>query len=253
MDGTTSDRTAPRVVAVEGGGQPARHVAIIMDGNGRWAARRGLSRYAGHQRGVDSLREVVEACPDLGVQTLTLFAFSTENWRRPRAEIEGLMRLFRHYLRREAAELVTKGVRVRFIGERASLPKDIQALMASLEAQTADCDQFAVIIAINYGGRADIAAAARQVARDVAAGVLAPEDVSEASVAARLATADLPDPDLVIRTSGEQRISNFLLWQSAYAEFVFAPELWPDFDRAAFERALGVFQGRQRRFGAVVG
>jgi undecaprenyl diphosphate synthase len=230
-----------------------RHVAIIMDGNGRWAARRGLSRYAGHQRGVEALRGVVEACPDLGIRTLTLFAFSTENWRRPAAEVESLMLLFRRYLRREAAELVSKNVRVRFIGDRSSLAADIQAMMGSLEAQTESCDGLCVIVAVNYGGRADIAAAARRLAERVETGELTASSIDEDSVAAALSTAGHPDPDLVIRTSGEQRISNFLLWQCAYAEFVFAPELWPDFDRDAFERALGVFRGRQRRFGAVAG
>jgi undecaprenyl diphosphate synthase len=228
------------------------HVAIIMDGNGRWAAQRGLSRYAGHQRGVETLRGVVEACPELGISTLTLFAFSTENWRRPPAEVEGLMMLFRRYLRREAAELVSKNVRVRFIGNRAQLAPDIQAMMAGLEAQTAQCTGLCVVIAVNYGGRADIAEAVRMMAFEVAAGRLAPEEVCEARLTSALSTGDLPDPDLVIRTSGEQRISNFLLWQCAYAEFVFVPELWPDFTREVFEQALGVFRTRQRRFGAVV-
>ena len=236
-----------------GAGPAARHVAIIMDGNGRWAARRGLSRFAGHRRGVEALRAIVEACPDLGIHTLTLFAFSTENWRRPTSEVQALMGLFRRYLRREAAELVGKGVRVRFIGLRTGLPDDIRAMMDGLEAQTAACDTLTVIVAMNYGGRADIVEATRRVAEDVRAGRIEPEAIDEACLAARLSTADLPDPDLVIRTSGEQRISNFLLWQSAYAEFVFAPELWPDFDRSAFERALGVFRARQRRFGAVAG
>lgn len=248
MDGTAS------AVAADGGGEPRpRHVAIIMDGNGRWAAQRGLSRYAGHQRGVETLRAVVEACPDNGIETLTLFAFSTENWRRPPAEVEGLMMLFRRYLRREAAELVTKNVRVRFIGNRSQLAPDIQAMMAGLEAQTAHCSGLCVVLAVNYGGRADIAEAVRSLAAEVAAGRLDVADLCEERLGAALCTADLPDPDLVIRTSGEQRISNFLLWQSAYAEFVFVPELWPDFTREVFERALGVFRARQRRFGAVVG
>ena len=230
----------------------ARHVAIIMDGNGRWAARRGLSRIEGHRRGVEALRGVVEACGEFGVETLTIYAFSTENWRRPRREIDGLMGLFRRYLRRDAAELAEKGVRVRFIGDRSALAPDLQAMMAGVETQTAHGDR-SLIVALNYGGRADIVSAARRVATEVAAGRLRPEDVDEAIFAGGLATADLPDPDLVIRTSGEQRISNFLLWQCAYAEFVFAPELWPDFDRDAFERALGLYEARERRFGAVVG
>jgi undecaprenyl diphosphate synthase len=231
----------------------ARHVAIIMDGNGRWAARRGLPRLEGHRRGVEALRGVVEGCADHGVSTLTLFAFSTENWRRPADEVDGLMSLFRRYLRREAAELAEKGVRVRFIGDRAPLPDDIRALMAGVEAQTAHCEKLTVVMAINYGGRAEIAAAARRLALEVASGKRCVEDIDEAAIGACLQTADLPDPDLVIRTSGEQRISNFLLWQSAYAEFVFAGELWPDFDRAALERALGAFSMRERRFGALAG
>jgi undecaprenyl diphosphate synthase len=184
------------------------------------------------------VRRVVEACPDLGVRTLTLFAFSTENWRRPAGEVNGLMTLFRRYLRRDAAELAEKGVRVRFIGDREPLDLDIRALMASLEARTAHGDKLTVVIAVNYGGRADIVRAARRLAADVAGGQRDVGDIDEASLAQALDTGGVPDPDLVIRTSGEQRISNFLLWQAAYAEFVFAPELWPDFDRAAFERAL---------------
>jgi undecaprenyl diphosphate synthase len=229
----------------------ARHVAIIMDGNGRWAARRGLPRLEGHRRGVEALRSVVEACPDFGVETLTLYAFSTENWRRPAHEVDGLMTLFRRYLRREAAELAEKGVRVRFIGDRDRLAPDIRAMMAGLEAQTAGGERLTVVLAINYGARAEIATAARRLAEAARAGALAPEAIDEAAVDAALETAGLPDPDLVIRTSGEQRISNFLLWQAAYAEFVFAPELWPDFDREAFGRALAAYGARERRFGAL--
>lgn len=230
-----------------------RHVAIVMDGNGRWAARRGLPRLEGHRRGAEAVRRVVEACPDLGVDTLTLFAFSTENWRRPSHEVQGLMTLFRRYLRRDAAELAEKGVRLRFIGDRAPLDADIRSLMASVEAQTAGGERLTVIIAVNYGGRADIACAARRLAADVASGALAPEAIDEGALDRALSTAGAPDPDLVIRTSGEQRISNFLLWQAAYAEFVFAPELWPDFDRAAFERALSAYGARERRYGALAG
>jgi undecaprenyl diphosphate synthase len=196
---------------------------------------------------------VVEACGDLGVEVLTLFAFSTENWRRPQAEVNGLMTLMRRYLRREAAELEEKGVRLRFIGCREALPADIAAMMTAMEARTAHCTRITVVIAINYGARAEIARAARSLAEDAARGLIRPEAIDEKALAARLETADLPDPDLVIRTSGEQRVSNFLLWQSAYAEFVFAGELWPDFDRAALERALGAFGTRERRFGAVAG
>ncbi|TVQ57586.1 MAG: di-trans,poly-cis-decaprenylcistransferase [Rhodobacteraceae bacterium] len=228
-----------------------RHVAIVMDGNGRWAANRGLARLEGHRRGADAVRRVVEACPDFGVETLTLFAFSTENWSRPPSEISGLMTLFRRYLRRDAAELVEKGVRVRFIGDRAPLAPDIRALMESVEAQTVGGERLTVVIAINYGGRADIARAARRLAAEVASGRRAADDIDEAAFGAALFTADVADPDLVIRTSGEQRISNFLLWQAAYAEFVFAPEFWPDFDRDAFARALSAYGARERRFGAL--
>ncbi|MFN3615797.1 MAG: isoprenyl transferase [Rubrimonas sp.] len=251
-DGVTPATEPGRLPSAEPGCAP-RHVAIIMDGNGRWAARRGLPRLQGHRRGVEALRGVVEGCAERGVEVLTLFAFSTENWRRPPEEVTGLMGLFRHYLRREAAELIEKGVRVRFIGDRAGLPADIRALMAGFEARTAGGRRMTVVLAVNYGGRAEIARAAASLARDVAEGRMRPEDVTEAALSARLQTADLPDPDLVIRTSGEQRISNFLLWQSAYAEYVFAGELWPDFDRAALERALGAFGARERRFGAVAG
>jgi undecaprenyl diphosphate synthase len=235
------------------GGRRARHVAIIMDGNGRWAARRGLPRLEGHRRGVEALRDVVETAGDLNVEILTLFAFSTENWRRPASEVAGLMTLFRRYLRKEAAELVEKGVRIRFIGERRGLPADIVALMAGLEDQTRACERRQIVVAINYGARAEIAAAARALAADIAVGRLDPSQVDERALAQRLHTADLPDPDLVIRTSGEQRLSNFLLWQCAYTEFVFVDELWPDFDGAALRRALETFGARERRFGAAAG
>ncbi len=223
-----------------------------MDGNGRWAARRGLPRLSGHKRGVETLRGVVEACPDLGIEVLTLYAFSTENWRRPPDEVAGLMNLFRRYLRREVAELVEKGVRLRFIGDRTRLAPDLQAMMASVERQTEGGARLTVVLAINYGGRAEIASAARRLAEAVRDGACGPEAVTEEAIGRALSTGDLPDPDLVIRTSGEHRLSNFLLWQCAYAEFVFAPELWPDFDRAAFERALGAFGARERRFGSVM-
>lgn len=233
------------------GGKSARHVAIIMDGNGRWATRRGLPRLAGHQRGVDALRAIVEASPDLGVEVLTLFAFSTENWNRPADEVSGLMGLVRRYLRREAAELAEKGVRVRFLGDRSVLAADIQALMTGLEENTQHNDKLTLAIALNYGGRGEIAAAARKLAVQAAAGEIDPNAIDEAAIGAGLDTNGLPDPDLVIRTSGEQRISNFLLWQCAYAEFLFVDELWPDFTPDAFARALSAFGTRERRFGAV--
>ena len=183
-----------------------RHVAIVMDGNGRWAARRGLPRLEGHRQGVEAIRRIVEACPELGVRTLTLFAFSTENWRRSLEEVQGLMGLFRRYLRKDAAELEEKDLRVRFIGDRAALDPDIRAMMGSLEARTAHKTGNELIVAVNYGGRAEIAAAARRLAEQVARGARAPEAVDEAALAEALDTGGLPDPDLVIRTSGEQRI-----------------------------------------------
>ncbi len=229
----------------------ARHVALIMDGNGRWATKRGLPRLAGHRRGMEALRGIVEACPDLGVEYLTLYAFSTENWKRSAEEVTGLMNLFRLYMRREAADLARRGAKVKFIGDRTGLAMDIQKMMAGLEERTAANDKLTLVIALNYGGRSEIAAAARRLAAKVAAGDLNADAVDETCLAAELDTGGLPDPDLVIRTSGEQRISNFLLWQCAYAEFLFVDDLWPDFDRDAFARALSLFQARDRRFGAV--
>lgn len=236
----------------EPAGPRARHVAIIMDGNGRWATRRGLPRLEGHRRGVESVRSVVEACPDLGIEVLTLYAFSTENWKRSEEEVSGLMGLFRRYFRKEAANLVKRGARVRFIGERAALDQDIQDMMASLEAQSALNDKLTIVIALNYGGRGEIARAAQRLAADVAEGRKTVAEVDEAAIGAALDAPDLPDPDLVIRTSGEQRISNFLLWQCAYAEFLFVDDLWPDFDGEALARALTSFGARERRFGAVM-
>ncbi len=228
-----------------------RHVAIIMDGNGRWATRRGLPRLAGHRKGADAVRAVVESCPDFGIEVLTLFAFSTENWKRSTEEVSGLMNLFRRYMRRESAELSRRGAKVRFIGDREGLAPDIREMMAGLEAQTAGNDRLTLVIAINYGGRAEIAAAARRLARRVASGEIDAEALTEAALTNALDTGGLPPPDLLIRTSGEQRISNFLLWQCAYAEFVFVDDLWPDFDRAALARALAQYGARERRFGAV--
>ncbi len=227
------------------------HVAIIMDGNGRWATRRGLSRLAGHKRGVERVREIVKACPDLGVKYLTLFAFSTENWKRSEAEVTGLMRLFKRYIRKESAKLVEEGVRVRFIGGRERLDSDLRALMASLEAATACNERFHLTVAINYGGRDELARAAQRLAVDVAAGRIEASAIDEAALEARLDTVDLPEPDLVIRTSGEYRVSNFLLWQSAYAEFAFEDKCWPDFTVDDFAACLSRFGQRERRFGAV--
>jgi undecaprenyl diphosphate synthase len=232
---------------------PPRHVAIIMDGNGRWAKSRGLPRVAGHRRGAEAVRRTVMAAADLGIRYLTLFGFSSENWKRPANEITDLMGLLRHYLRGEIAELHRKGVRFRVIGDRARLPADIVTLIDNSEALTRDNQLIDLAIALSYGGRAEIAQAARRIAEEVKTGQLAVEDVDEACFGRHLLTAGIPDPDLLIRTSGEQRISNFLLWQSAYAELVFTDTLWPDFDKADLERALRDFQARERRYGASIG
>jgi len=229
------------------------HVAIIMDGNGRWAQSRGRPRLYGHHAGARRVREIVQSCPDLGVKYLTIFAFSTENWKRTQTEVSGLMSLFRRYIQREARALFQEGVRVRFIGDRIKLDAKLVALMDELELLTAGNDRVHLTIALNYGGRDEVARATKRLAREVAAGRLDPERVDAETLAKFLDTYVLPDPDLVIRTSGEARISNFLLWQSAYAEYEFIDTLWPDFDTAIFARILAGFSKRDRRFGAVVG
>ncbi|MFD1701636.1 isoprenyl transferase [Methylopila henanensis] len=225
------------------------HVAIIMDGNGRWAASRGLPRVEGHRRGVEALRRAVEAAGKAGVRYLTVYSFSSENWSRPQDEVMDLMNLLRIFVRRDLAELHRSNVRVRIIGERSGLPADIEALLEEAETLTRRNDGLTLVVAFNYGGRQEIASAARRIAEDVASGALRPEQVDVAAVAARLHTTSIPDPDLVIRTSGERRISNFLLWQSAYAEYVFLPIHWPDFDGAAFDAAIAEFRARDRRYG----
>jgi len=222
-----------------------------MDGNGRWAVRRGLPRVAGHKKGVQRVREIVTACPDLGVKTLTLYAFSTENWKRPVIEVAALMRLFRIYIRMEAAELVRSGVKVRFIGERSALAPDIQRMMTGLEAKTAENDVMTLQIALNYGGRDEIVRAAQKIAESVANGEIGLEHITQASFAAALDTGDIADPELVIRTSGEYRTSNFLPWQAAYSEYAFIPECWPDFTPTIFGDILDEFGTRERRFGAI--
>ena len=232
---------------------PPFHVAIIMDGNGRWAKARGLPRTAGHRRGAEVVREVVEAAAEAGVSVLTLFGFSSENWTRPESEVRDLMGLLRLYLRNEVASLAKNGIRLRVIGERERLAPDIVALIADAESRTADNGRLTLVIALNYGGRREIAVAARRLAQAVRAGTVRPEDIDEDLFAGHLFTADLPDPDLLIRTSGEQRISNFLLWQLAYTEFLFVDTLWPDFSREAFENAIREYQGRERRYGGAVG
>ena len=230
-----------------------RHIAIIMDGNGRWAQARGLPRIAGHRSGAEAVRRTLEAAGELGIPYLTLFGFSSENWKRPLDEVDDLMGLLRHYLRGEIAELHGKGVRLRVIGDIERLAPDIIAMIRHAEALTRDNDRINLTIALSYGGRAEIVAAARALAAKVAAGRLPLDRIDEDAIARHLFTADLPDPDLLIRTSGEQRISNFLLWQCAYAELVFTKTLWPDFGRADLERAIAEFGGRERRYGASVG
>lgn len=229
------------------------HVAIIMDGNGRWAESRGLPRLAGHKRGADRVREIVESCPDLGITHLTLFAFSTENWNRPAAEVLGLMRLFRRYIKKDSARLVAEGVRVRFIGGRERLAPDLQALMAGLERQSEGNDRLHLTVAINYGGRDEILRATRRVAEAVRRGDLEADDITPETIGDHLDTAGLPDPDLILRTSGEFRVSGFLPWQSAYSEFAFVDTRWPDFTAEMFAAQVGGFGMRERRFGAVAG
>ena len=228
-----------------------KHVAIIMDGNGRWAQARGKPRLFGHKKGASRVREIVESCPDLGVKYLTIFAFSTENWKRTQAEVAGLMLLFRRYIKKETKALVADDVRVRFIGDRVKLDKSLVKLMDDLEAATQDNDRVNLTIALNYGGRDEVARATQRLAFDVADGTLKPEAVDEETLTRYLDTRVLPDPDLVIRTSGEARISNFLLWQSAYSEYEFIDTLWPDFSSEIFTEILSGFGDRDRRFGAV--
>ena len=228
-----------------------RHVAIIMDGNGRWAQKRGRPRLFGHHAGARRVRQIVEACPDLGVEYLTIFAFSTENWKRTQTEVAGLMSLFRRYIMKEMQDFVREDVRVRFIGDRYRLEPGLRALMEEAEEMTAQCARLNLTIALNYGARDEVARAMRLLAGDVAAGRLDPEAVDEETMPRYLDTRLLPDPDLVIRTSGEARISNFLLWQSAYAEYEFIDTLWPDFTRDIFARLLAQYGARDRRFGAV--
>ena len=227
-----------------------RHVAIIMDGNGRWAKSRGLPRIAGHREGSRAVRRTIEAAIQSGVSWLTIYAFSSENWRRPAGEILDLTGLLRRYLRSEVAELKQSGVRLRFIGDRARFDTDIQNDLEAAERDTAANTRLNLTIALTYGASAEIAAAARAALAAVGAGSLEAADLSEDAFASFLATAGMPDPDLIIRTSGEQRLSNFLLWQAAYAELVFLDVLWPDFDQAHFTAALQEFSGRERRFGA---
>jgi undecaprenyl diphosphate synthase len=232
-------------------GDVPQHVAVIMDGNGRWAQKRNLPRSAGHQAGMKGVRECVEGCRQAGVEVLTLFAFSQENWQRPPEEIEALMTLLQEYVSKEGAELRERGVAVRMLGDLDRLTPAARAAVDTIVSQTAAGTTLALNICLSYGSRAEITRAARLLAEEVQAGRLAPADVSEAALAARLYTAEWPDPDLLIRTSGEHRLSNFLLWQVAYAEFHVTPVLWPDFTRRHLFEAILDFQRRDRRFGRV--
>lgn len=237
--------TAPAPAA---GAVPA-HVGIIMDGNGRWATSRNLPRVEGHRRGVEALRRCVRAAREIGIRYLTMYSFSSENWSRPVSEVSELMSLLKLFIRRDLSELHATGVRIKVIGERASLACDIRDLLEEAEQLTCHNSGLTLVVAFNYGSRQEIAAAVARIAADAAAGRIRPEDVTVEMISQRLETAGLPDPDLIIRTSGEQRLSNFLLWQAAYAEFVFLPIYWPDFDRAALLAAIDEFNRRDRRFG----
>jgi undecaprenyl diphosphate synthase len=241
MSTVIEDRNSPR--------KAPRHVAIIMDGNGRWAQARGLPRFEGHRRGVEAVRRAVRAASEIGVSFLTLYSFSTENWSRPADEVSLLMGLLKRFIRNDLAELHANDVRVRVIGGRDGLDHDIAALLSEAEELTRYNRGLTLAVAFNYGGRQEIAEAARRLAVEAAAGGLDPAAIGVEHFARALPSCDIPDPDLIIRTSGEQRLSNFLLWQAAYAEFVFLPLHWPDFDRAAFESALDEYYTRDRRYG----
>jgi len=230
---------------------PPRHVAIIMDGNGRWAKARHLPRVMGHRAGVAAVRGIVRAAPELGIEYLTLYGFSSENWKRPRTEVNDLMGLLRMYIRDDLDELHRNGVEIRVIGAKTHLEGDIIELIEQAQSRTKGNPKLKLIIAFNYGGQDEIVEAARRIAEDVAAGKLAPDAINRDVFASYLATAGTPDPELVIRTSGERRLSNFLIWQTAYSEFVFTDTLWPDFTKTHLAAAIREFQGRDRRFGGV--
>lgn len=228
-----------------------RHVAVIMDGNGRWAQRRGLPRIMGHRRGVDTLKDLLRCCQDWGVEALTAYAFSTENWGRPLEEVDFLMTLFERVLRQELREMMSEGVRIRFAGNLSALPSSLQAEIQRSMDQTASNQGIRFTVATNYGGRQEIVQACRAIATQVQQGLIQPDDIDEALFERHLYTSGICDPDLLIRTSGEMRISNFLLWQMAYAEIYVTDTFWPDFDRAEFHHALADYQKRDRRFGKV--
>ena len=237
----------------DSGLRPPVHVAIIMDGNGRWAEARGLPRSAGHQRGAEAVKKALKSAVSLGVSYLTLFGFSSENWKRPESEINDLMGLLRFYIKKEIKELNSEGIRFRVIGDRSRLEKDIVSLIEDAEALTEGNGRLTLTVALSYGGRAEITTAARKIAENVMAGSLDIEDINEEEFSKYLYTADIPDPDVLIRTSGEERISNFLLWQLAYSELVFIDSLWPDFSHEDLENAVKEFHSRERRYGATGG
>lgn len=241
---------APNIASGRGA-KPPRHVAIIMDGNGRWAKRRLLPRIAGHKKGVEAAKVVARAAGDLGVEVLTLYAFSTENWRRPADEVSDLMALLRHFIEHDVKELQQNGVRLKVIGEYQTLQPDLVDLIDRAVQDTAGKTRTTLVIALNYGSQAEIARAAQSLAADVRQGVLDVNAIDAAALEARLYTADIPPPDLIIRTSGEQRLSNFLMWQAAYAELMFVDTLWPDFGKSHLADALNVYAARERRFGGL--
>jgi len=228
------------------------HVAIIMDGNGRWATTRGLPRIMGHRKGADSVRRAIQAASDCGVSYLTLFAFSSENWNRSKDEVGEIMRLLRYYLQSETEELHAKGVKICVVGDRTKFDKETVGLIEFAENKTRDNKQLTLVLALSYSGRQEITWAVRAIAEDAVQGVLNLDEINEDLVSNYLLTRDIPDPDLIIRTSGEQRISNFLLWQSAYTELVFVDQLWPDFQEKDFQAAIEVFGTRERRYGRTV-
>jgi undecaprenyl diphosphate synthase len=249
---TSRSKVTQPLPAESGGFDMPRHVAIIMDGNGRWAAARGLPRVEGHRRGVEALRKTVRAARELGISVLTIFSFSSENWSRPQAEIRDLLSLLRRFIRNDLADLHNSNVRVRIIGERDDLAPDIRSLLEEAENLTRDNDGLTLVVAFNYGARQEIARAARRLALEVAAGRLSADSITPERLGRHLDAPNLPDPDVIIRTSGEQRLSNFLLWQAAYSELVFVPINWPDFDRSALESAITEYRRRERRFGGLI-
>ena len=251
-DAAISTKTSQQLQSGGDGFDTPRHVAIIMDGNGRWAAARGLPRVEGHRRGVEALRKTVRAASELGISVLTIFSFSSENWSRPQSEIRDLLALLRRFIRNDLADLHKSNVHVRVIGERDDLPTDIRALLEEAEDLTKHNDGLMLVVAFNYGARQEIARAARRLALEVLEGRLSADDITPDLLARHLDQPDLPDPDVIIRTSGEQRLSNFLLWQAAYSELVFVPIYWPDFDRAALEGAIAEYRRRERRFGGLI-